>query len=295
MRLVENPLTGVPVVIAPGRASRPGAAASHHPHQQAKTCPLCEGNEAMTPPETLALGRPAGAPADSPGWTVRVVPNKYPAFDGQEVIVHGPRHVTRYAELPTAVLEQVGVAWRQRAQAAVDAGAAWVLLCINEGPGAGASLDHSHSQLVPFEQVPPVLAQELAATSDGCRLCEALAGERDHVVESDREFEVLCPSWSRLPYETWIVPTTHAPRAEAAQLMTTAIRGAVDRLQTVLGSDLAWNAVVHESPPGGPDFHWHIEILPRLTVPASVELGTGVWVNTVDPAVAAAELRGDAE
>jgi UDPglucose--hexose-1-phosphate uridylyltransferase len=288
---VRNPLTGVPVVIAPGRASRPGAAGRTTRTSEAKTCPLCEGHEAMTPPETLALGRAPGAPADSPGWQVRVVPNKYPAFAGQEVIVHGPTHVTRYAELASGVLESVADAWRLRVQAAADGGAAWVLVCVNEGPGAGASLDHSHSQLVPFEQVPPVLALELDAMSSSCPLCAALTAERDHVVERDGDVEIICPSWSRVPYETWIIPTDHAPRADRPQVMTAAIQRAVRRLQSVLGADLAWNAIVHDSPPGGPDFHWHIELLPRLTVPASVELGAGVWVNTVDPAVAATELR----
>ena len=100
---MRNPLTGVPVVIAPGRASRPGAAGRTTRTSEAKSCPLCEGHEAMTPPEVLALGRAPGAAADSPGWQVRVVPNKYPAFAGQEVIVHGPAHITRYAELGAGV------------------------------------------------------------------------------------------------------------------------------------------------------------------------------------------------
>ncbi len=279
------------MVIAPGRASRPGAAGRTTRTSEAKTCPLCEGHEAMTPPETLALGRPAGAPPDSPGWQVRVVPNKYPAFAGQEVIVHGPAHVTRFAELSSEVLDAVATAWQLRVQAATDAGAAWVLVCVNEGPGAGASLDHSHSQLVPFDQVPPVLELETAAMANSCPLCETLLGERQNVVAGDGEIEIICPSWSRMPYETWVVPTAHAPRADRPELITAAIRQAVERLQSVLGPDLAWNAIVHASPPGGPEFHWHVEILPRLTVPASVELGAGVWVNTVDPTTAAAELR----
>ncbi len=289
---MRNPLTGVPVVIAPGRASRPGAAGRTTRTSEAKSCPLCEGHEAMTPPEVLALGRAPGAAADSPGWQVRVVPNKYPAFAGQEVIVHGPAHITRYAELGAGLLDSVAEAWQQRVNAAVADGAAWVLVCVNEGPGAGASLDHSHSQLVPFDQIPPVLALELDAISRACPLCSALTAEADQVVESRAGIVIVCPSWSRVPYETWIIPVEHTPRADRPQVMTHAIQRAVTRLQSVLGADLAWNAIVHDSPPGGPDFHWHIELLPRLTVPASVEFGAGVWVNTVDPAVAATELRG---
>jgi UDPglucose--hexose-1-phosphate uridylyltransferase len=292
MRIVRNPLTGVPVVIAPGRASRPGAAGRTTRTTEAKTCPLCEGNEAMTPPETLAIGRPESAPPDSPGWSVRVVPNKYPAFDGQEVIVHGPAHTTRFADVPADVVADTGRAWELRTQAAVDAGAAWVLLCVNEGPGAGASLDHSHSQLVPFAEIPPLLELEVAASADGCRLCEAMAGERENVVASADSIDTFCPSWSRMPFETWIAPAAHAARPADYAVVTRAIQTAVARLGAVLGTELSWNAIVHASPPRGPDFHWHVEILPRLTVPASVEFGAGVWVNTVDPAVAAAELRG---
>ena len=291
MRIVRNPLTGVPVVIAPGRASRPGASGQTTRSGDARVCPLCEGNEAMTPPETLALGRPDDAPPDSPGWQVRVVPNKFPAFDGQEVIIHGPRHTTRFADVPAEVLELVGTAWRLRADAAAEAGAAWVLLCVNEGPGAGASLDHSHSQLVPFAEVPPVLAQELEALTGDCRLCAALAGEHENIVSDEHGLVTFCPTWGRMPYETWIVPQAHEARTNSPEVMTASLRAAVEKLQTVLGPELAWNAVVHESPRAVTGFHWHIEILPRLTVPASVELGTGVWVNTVDPAVAAAELR----
>ena len=99
--LRRNPLTGVPVVVAPGRSARPGALGRTTRIADAATCPFCEGHEAMTPPEVLALGRTGGAP-DTPGWTVRVVPNKFPAIPGQEVVVHGPEHVTAFAELPAA-------------------------------------------------------------------------------------------------------------------------------------------------------------------------------------------------
>ena len=131
----------------------------------------------MTPPEVLALGRPDGAPADSPGWTVRVVPNKFPAIPGQEVVIHGPAHIVTLRGRP-------GRTWSQRRQtpgaarrdAHAAGGAAWTMVAVNEGPAAGASLDHSHSQIVPFPEVPPVVA---AQTDRLRRRLRPLCGARD--------------------------------------------------------------------------------------------------------------------
>ncbi|MGN6379530.1 MAG: galactose-1-phosphate uridylyltransferase [Gaiellales bacterium] len=280
----------MPVVIAPGRRARPGALGRVTRVDAAATCPFCEGHEQLTPPETLALDRPPGAPADSPGWSVRVVPNKYPAIPGQEVAVHGGVHVTSVAEVEPAVLERTLDAWAARRAEHRRAGASWVLACINEGPGAGASLEHSHSQLVPFAELPPTLEAEQRATSGDCRLCGVLDGEaRRTVVESDGLL-AFCPGWSRLPYEMWIAPTDHAGSVASHAALAHTLRDAVIRLRTALGEDLAWNAVLHDAADGG-EFHWHVELLPRLTVPASLELGTGLWLNVVDPDVAAEELR----
>lgn len=245
----------------------------------------------MTPPETLALGRAGGRP-DTPGWTVRVVPNKFPAIPGQEVVVHGPRHVRSIVDVEPEVMALAVGVWRLREQAHLAAGAAWVLACVNEGAGAGASLDHSHSQIVPFPTVPPTIQLDMAATGSGdCRLCTALAGERPRLLREADGLATFCPAWSRMPYETWIAPVAHRPRWADPAALATALVDAVARLRSVTGGEPAWNAVVHEGPAGA-DFHWHVELMPRLTVPASVELGTGVWVNVVDPDAAASELRG---
>ena len=288
--LRRNPLSGETVLIVPGRAGRPGALGRTTRIADASTCPFCEGHESLTPPEVLALGRPSDT-ADSPGWTVRVVPNKYPAFPGHEVVVHGPAHVLSVADVDERVWEDVLSAWRLRRSAHEDAGAACVLLVINEGPAAGASLDHSHSQVVPFESVPPVVERELAAFARGgaCPLCSlepARIAERDGLV-------TFAPPWSRVPYETWIAPQDHAPRSPLDPAVGRAVQDAVLRLRALVGDELAWNAILHERPThrDGP-FHWHIELLPRLTVQASIEIGAGIWVNVVDPARAAGELSG---
>jgi UDPglucose--hexose-1-phosphate uridylyltransferase len=281
------------VVIAPGRATRPGAIGRTSRISDARQCPFCDGHEQLTPPETLALGRDH-AGRDTPGWTVRVVPNKFPALSGQEVVVHGPLHAATITEVATAVVDEVARAWRMRADAHTAAGSAWVTVCVNEGAGAGASLEHSHSQVLPFAALPPLVETRVEATSPPCRLCEALPHESGRTIAVANGVRTFCPGWSRVPYETWLVPERHEaqpgdPRVIARGLVT-AVRG----LRGLLGTDLPWNAIVHSS--WADDlFHWHVEILPRLTVPASLELGAGLWVNVVDPDSAADELRRAAE
>jgi len=283
----------VPVVVAPGRSTRPGALGRTTRIAGAATCPFCAGHEAMTPPEVLALGRAGGEP-DTPGWTVRVVPNKFPAIPGQEVVVHGPEHVTAFAELPLGVVTTALEAWMQRRTHAerTDAGPAYLLAAINEGPAAGASLDHSHSQLVPFTEIPPAVAAEMPAFAAPCALCAAAPGEDDRTIRLVDGLRTFAPGWGRFAYELWIVPEQHTGYPADSEALAAALLDATRRLRAVLGEELAWNAVLHAAPLlGGDPYHWHVEIWPRLTVAASVELGAGIWVNIVDPDTAAAELR----
>jgi UDPglucose--hexose-1-phosphate uridylyltransferase len=241
----------------------------------------------------LALGRDWGEP-DMPGWKVRVVPNKFPAIPGQEVVIHGPAHVTTFAELPDDVAREALAAWERRREHHRAAGAAYLLAAVNEGPAAGASLDHSHSQLVPFDHVPPAVADELPAFAGACALCAALAGEEARTVRRADGLRTFAPSWARFAYELWIVPEAHAGEPADSAALAAALLHAARSLRAVLGDGLAWNAVLHAAPLARDErFHWHVEIWPRLAVAASVELGAGIWVNIVDPDVAAHELRSD--
>jgi len=222
-----------------------------------------------------------------PGWSVRVVPNKFPAFERQEVVVHAPQHARSLAELDAPQLELVAQAWRLRATAARDEGKQ-LFACVNEGRAAGASLLHSHSQLVWLDEEPPVSKAE---RGEGCRLCDYLARERREqvrVVEERDGLVLLCPYASRVPYECLVAPVEHEDDGFGSYLLGRGLSLAADALRRLGGAEgpRPVNLWLHESG------HWHLELLPRLTTIASVELGAGHYVNTLAPEQAAANLRG---
>jgi UDPglucose--hexose-1-phosphate uridylyltransferase len=265
-------------VIAPGRARRPGAfvgAIEDPTPEELESCPFCAGREDRTPPQTLVL------PAEGP-WTVRVVPNLYPAVERQEVVVHSPRHVRTFADVNERELELVAEAWQRRFVAGVKEGFGYIHAMVNEGRFAGASLAHSHSQLVWLREPPPGFTRESGA--DSCAVCE-LVGRADHVVAEDQKIVAVCHPVGRVPFELLIAPRDHDP--EAPDDLHTALRllrETVRRLRRLEGP-IPWNAWLHLGA------HWHFELVPRLTVFAGLELGAEIYVNVVEPAAAAAQLR----
>jgi len=274
--LRTDPLSGRHVAIAPGRDARPGAvkpAAEPPTADELEQCPFCEGRELRTPPETLALGREDEAP-DTPGWRVRVVPNLYPAFDRQEVVVHSPRHVRSLAELAADSFEDVAEAWRRRAAAAREAGLVQFAL-VNEGRPAGASLAHSHSQLIWLPEAPPLAAAERGLSLEG----EVIV-ERDGLV-------LLCPRVSRSRYELLVAPADPEANAYESPRLAAALGLLAEgarRIAAVEGPT-PFNAWLHDTE------HWHLELFPRLNVLAGAELGAGWYINAVPPEEAAAQLR----
>jgi UDPglucose--hexose-1-phosphate uridylyltransferase len=229
-----------------------------------------------------------GREPNTPGWSVRIVPNKYPAFEHQEVVVHTPHHVRSLADLSPEQLGLVAEAWRLRAAAAREEGKT-LFAGVNEGRAAGASLPHSHSQLVWLDEEPPVPRAE---RDGGCRLCDYLQRERAEgvrIVEEREGLVLLCPYASRSPYECLVAPLEHEPDGFGSPLLGAALElagEALRRLAAAAGPRPA-NLWLHESG------HWHLELLPRLTVIASVELGAGHYINTLAPERAAEALRGD--
>ena len=293
--------------MAPARARRPGAEAppADDPDDQAR-CPFCEGRENATPPETFAVA-PPGRAADAPGWQVRVVPNKFPAFgpwpdeprrDGilasrpaigrQEVVVHSPRHVRTIADLSAGELGHVALAWQERAASARDAGLPHVQALLNEGRAAGASLAHSHSQLV---WLPAPAPADLAIDpTTGCVLCRLLAEElrrRVRVVAERDDVVLLAAFAGRTPYELLVAPLRCHADPFTSDLLAPALgllAEGVRRLRVAEGA-VPLNAWLR------PGDHWRLELVPRLTVFAGLELGAGYFVNTMAPESAAGVLR----
>ena len=260
----------------------------------------------MTPPELDAL-RPAGGAPDTPGWTVRVVPNLYPVFEGgHEVVVHSPRHDLALSAQPLAEVTDVVAMYQRRIAALCRTGVAAVIVILNQGQGAGASLSHPHSQVFATPIVPPVLVAELEqfarhqAKYGRCLLCDMIGTTLDEGsrVVFDEPLVAWTPQASRWPYELRLAPRAHEsdflrtdPQAVAA-----ALKRALGALAAATG-DGPLNAWLHVAPcntgsGGAPTpFHWHVEIAPRLTTLAGFELGAGISINPVEPRDAAARLR----
>jgi UDPglucose--hexose-1-phosphate uridylyltransferase len=295
--LRRNPLTGHWVAVAPVRAQRPGAHSGEIDPPSADelaSCPFCEGREASTPPETFAIA-PGDRQPDTPGWLVRVVPNKYPALGRQEVVVHTPRHLRSLADLEDADLERVAQAWRARAESARSEGFMYVQALVNEGRDAGASLGHSHSQLVWLREEPPVPAAERTRLADECALCRLLEEERAEgarIVAERDGLVLLCPYAGRLAYELLIAPLEHEDDAFASERLAPALRLLAEGLRRLFAVEglRPLNAWLHTAP-FGERGHWHIEVLPRLSLLAGLELGAGCYVNAVPPEEAAEALR----
>ena len=328
--LRQDPLGGGWVAITAGRAARPEAfLADEGPVRGPLGCPFCQGNEHLTPPEVWADREPGTRP-DRPGWRVRVVPNKFPAFAGppqasprnngglyraaptagiHEVVVHNPDHTATLADLPQPAVAGVVAAWRQRLAAHADGPFGAVMVIVNQGRTAGASLEHPHSQVFATAGRPERVAAELdRLAGDGCAACAMVAAERDgpRVVERAGGLLTVCPWASSVPFEGLLLPERHqaslhdgdaapstrgTPWGSPDPSVAAALHGLLGRLRDAAGARAPYNLVLHTAPPGVDDFHWHLHLLPRLTTFGGFELGTGIVINVVDPDHAAAALR----
>jgi len=316
-----NPLTGRWVTIVAERAQRPTdfAPRSHQVEADpSRPCPFCPGNEDQSMPATLE------ATSDDGSWRMRIVPNLYPAFDGEEPFAvhhHGPVHVEAEASglhevFVLAAEHHVGL----KDISDRDAGSMMRLLkerlvqhsdtpnvrytqaIINYGREAGASLAHPHGQLLGLPFVPGEILEEQRAFSrfeGGCILCatvetELVDGER--VVMANDDVLVVAPYWSGSPYELLIIPRSHDLHLTDSNEATLtavgiAIRDSLVALEEVIG-DVAYNLVFHTAPHSYRGaFHWHVHLFPKLVTQAGFEMGTGVLINIVPPEQAAAQLR----
>ncbi len=359
--LRQDPLTGRWVIIAakrqgrPNDFRRPGRAEEDLCLRAAPQadCPFCPGQEHQTPPEVMATGRHQGGEANSPGWQVRVFPNKFPAMQaqpmllddpdqtadpllrpqgdaigGHEVLVCCPGHQESLASLTVDHLAQVlfGVRERVRILGQEHTNARYVLVFGNHGPEAGATLAHSHLQIITTPVVPILVVDQMAnfirhdEVAGSCLLCDTLESEESakvRLVSCNPGWVAVAPWASRFAYEMKLIPRRHA--ASMLEATDSELHHLADLLKVCLNRLLGcspnvdFNLVFHNAPvastagsgygnekldalmdasgPARELFHWHLEILPRLSRLAGFETGTGFAINSLPPEEAAARLR----
>jgi UDPglucose--hexose-1-phosphate uridylyltransferase len=315
-----DPLSGRWVVVSQGRDERPYSFLTRTPwveEDPARPCPFCPGNEETTPPALETYG-PTG------GWLVRVVPNLYPAFEGDEpfvvanrgpvftqasaggiheILIFSPEHDLTLGMLSREQVELVMAALRDRLEEhASQPNLRYTQAIVNSGREAGASLEHPHGQLLGMSFIPRELAEEQARFArfvGSCLLCTTVEAEEDsghRVIYANERVVVVCPFWSAVPYEMLVIPREHNPHlhkspTEDLIAVGEALRQTLGQLDHSVG-DVAYNIVFHSAPYRvGEPYHWHAHVWPKATTTAGFELGTGVAINVVSPEEAAESLR----
>lgn len=328
-QLRQDPLTGVWAVVAPSRGERPKDFPHADPSSgDASTCPLCGGREGMTPPTKFLGGLPGAngwatrvvdnkfptfsAPDDEFGPRDLPAPAPYKAvtaFGGNEVIVETPRHGEGLADLSEehgrllvdTYMDRLRF-WRE------DGRVAYTFIFRNWGSSAGASLSHAHSQLAALPRVPDHIVREMGNVMTyhqrerSCLLCDMMRGDDagGRTLLDDGLTRVVAPFASPVPYALRIAPvrchasvldSTEEERASFARSLLAVARGLRDAL-----GDPPWNFFLHIAPYRmppleGAGFHWHADVIPRSSDLAGFEMGSGQYVNSVDPDDAAAVLR----
>lgn len=270
--------------------------------------------------------RPDGSRSNGPGWTLRVVPNKFPVlrierqlnevFDGMysqmdgvgahEVIIETPEHLLTLSTMPLQSVENVLLAYHMRlSDLKQDKRLKYILIFKNEGEAAGASLEHSHSQLIALPIVPKLVGEELANSQHyyearkSCIFCDIILREKEsraRIISENGHYIALAPFAPTTPFETWILPKHHESRfapngsfASLAQILQLTLK----QIDAVLTFP-PYNMMLHTSPFQNEInnfYHWHIEIKPKLTTIAGFEWGSGFYINPTPPEEAAEFMR----
>ncbi|OGF64530.1 MAG: galactose-1-phosphate uridylyltransferase [Candidatus Fischerbacteria bacterium RBG_13_37_8] len=325
--LRKDPIIGRWVIISTERAKRPEAFRKYPNVKKGGFCPFCEGNESHTPSEILAY-RPNSSARNGTGWTLRVVSNKYPALmiegdlgrvgmgiydhmngvGAHEVIIESPRHEDTLSQMSTNQINDIFWAFRDRIlDLQNDKRFRYILIFKNEGEPAGASLEHTHSQLIALPIIPKRMIEELDGSQsyfnykERCIFCDIIRqdiSDGDRIIDENEEFISLIPFAPRFPFETWILPKRHNSRFESAQKnelesLSKILKRILMKIDKVLEYP-PYNLVLHSSPfsiPSDDYYHWHIELMPKLTHVAGFEWGTGFYINPTPPEEAAEFLR----
>ena len=325
--LRKDPIIGRWVIISTERGKRPSSFQTPEKKSTGGFCPLCPGNEDKTPPEVFAY-RPFDSPPNTPGWSLRVVPNKFPALriEGEldrrgegiydkmngvgahEVIIECPDHDETLSSVPTSNFEKVLLTYRSRINELYkDTRFKYISIFRNQGEVAGASLAHPHSQLIALPVVPKRLMEELDGAKgyfnykERCVYCDIIKQEKKQdvrIISENQEFLSIVPFASRFPFEIWIFPRQHNSSFEETPewkytFLAEIFSDVLKRLDMALANP-PYNFMLHTSPVSekiNDYYHWHFEIIPRLTRVAGFEWGSGFYINPTAPEDAAKFLR----
>jgi UDPglucose--hexose-1-phosphate uridylyltransferase len=326
--LRRDPIVGRWVIVDTDHPNHPQDY-EYEPHKpQGVVCPFCYGNEAMTPPEIEAIREP-NTNRNTPGWQVRVVPNKFPALQiegelekrgvgiydmsngvgAHEVLIETPYHNKDIPDLLNSEIEGfLSMYCRRALDLAKDKRFKYIMVFKNFGAAAGASLEHPHTQMIALPMVPKNAHEELKGAHsyfeyrERCVFCDIIREEMqesDRIVLENKHFLSFCPFVSRFPFEIWIIPKKHnglfchMPDEEIPALASI-LKDTIAKLK-VLFPNLSYNFLVHSSPINGDGdtegYHWHIEFMPKLTRVAGFEWGTGFYIVSTPPELAAEYLK----
>lgn len=325
--LRKDPVIGRWVIISTERGKRPSDFADAEEKKKGGFCPFCYNHEDKTPPEIFAL-RPDQSPRDKPGWTLRVVPNKFPALrvEGQlnrqgegiydkmngvgahEVIIETPEHFKDLTNMEISGVRDVFWIFRERIlDLKKDIRLKYVMIFKNHGMSAGASLEHTHSQLIATPIIPKTVVEEMEGAKvyfdykDRCIFCDIIRQEINdgsRVVYDEEHFIAIEPYAPRFPFETWILPKEHYSHFEfisdeMLNHLAVMMKEVLGRINAALNSP-PFNFVIHTFPmqdDSEESYHWHIEFMPKLTRVAGFEWGTGFHINPTSPEDAAQYLK----
>lgn len=326
-QLRKDPVVDRWVITSPERVKRPTDFQYRDHASQRGPCPFCMGNEGMTPPEIVTF-RSDESKVGTSRWSLRVVPNRFPALTtageldprsegvyelmngvgAHEVIIETPDHEVNVGALSERRFEDILWVYRARiVDLKKDKRFRHVLIFKNQGREAGATLEHTHSQLIALPMVPRAVVEELFGAREyyqlkgRCVYCDIVRQEaegRKRIVSESENFVAICPFAGRFPFETWILPKRHSSSFEHASRedyvgLSRCLRDTINRINRSL-NDPPFNYFVHSNPieeTENAHYHWHIEIVPKLTQIAGFELGSGFYINPVAPEESASCLR----
>jgi len=291
-------------------------------------CPFCYGSEGLTPPEIEAI-REFNTPANTPGWQVRVVPNKFPALQiegdldkrglgiydmsngvgAHEILIESPYHNKDIPDLLSTEIEKfISMYCRRALDLAKDKRFKYIMIFKNYGASAGASLEHSHTQIIALPMVPKNPMEEIKGAfnyfdyRDRCIFCDMVRQEiqdKERVILENKYFVAFCPYVSRFPFEIWIMPKKHSGlfcylAPEELPSLAAILQDCIRRVKKIF-PDVSYNYIIHSSPVNGDGgieyYHWHFEFMPKLTRTAGFEWGSGFYITPITPELAARYLR----